>query len=167
MNEQTKPIHTLAKCGLVLQIICTGLNIGFQIFALPLMKLIHQSVNAEKLAAASRNPLGYVMPLLGIAVYLLLYFLLRTQIEHPSASAGTVLILILTAVPVMSVISLIFNLFVNQIIARLYDAETMGALAYIKSIAGFLTVISSITYPLLAAAAGMNWQRCRNLTANQ
>ena len=165
MNNETKPMHTLAKCGLIVQIFCASLNIAALIFAEPFLKLLRQNVSSEKLSAAVMNPLGYVMPMLGVAVYVLLFLLLRSQIEHPSASAGTVLILILASIPVMSVLSIFFNLFATRMIVTMYDAETMAALSYVRSAAGFLTVIGGIAYPLLAAAAGMNWQRWRQLSS--
>lgn len=163
MDEQAKPILTLAKAGLILRVICSAVTVAVQVFAEPLTSLLHNPVTGSQIAAAANNPLGYVMPMAGLGVYILFYVLLRNEIRRPTAFSGTLLILIFVSLPVMSLISAGYSMFLNMLYVRLYDVESYAALAQIKSYSGIISgVFGSLTYPMLAAAAGMNRQRANS-----
>ena len=125
---------------------------------------MQQQDYADDAVKATRNPLLLLTPFAGIIVYILLYCLLQGQLRNPSDSAGTVFGLTLAAIPAMGIINLLLSFFTQRFVHLYYDAAALGALSLVNSSLNVITIMGSVAFPLLTAAAAMHWQRVRDLS---
>ena len=114
--------------------------------------------------AKTRHPLLLLTPFAGIIVYILLYCLLQGQLRNPGDAAGTVFGLTLAAIPAMGIINLLLSFFTQRFVHLYYDAAALGALSLVNSSLNVITIMGSVAFPLLTAAAAMHWQRIRDLS---
>lgn len=164
MEEQNKPIRLMALIGLILQIICTGITVLSRLFPKPFLAVMQQQDFAEDAARATRHPLLLLTPFVGLVIYVLLYCLLQGQLRNPGDSAGTVFGLTIAAIPAMGIINLLLSFFTQRFVHLYYDAAALGALSLVNSSLNVITIMGSVAFPLLTAAAAMHWQRIRDLS---
>lgn len=160
MEDNTKLIRTFAFTGLLLHIIWTVLNVGVRIHPELVLQLWGTADLAEE-AAVIRHPLFLIYPLVSLAVYVLFYYLLHAQIAAPTQFSGTLLGLVLGGTLALAVIQPVISSVTNILISRLMGAAALGAYASVNVVTGWFGVIDTLAFPLLAAAAAMNWYRYR------
>ena len=166
MEEQIKPIRTLALAGLILHTVWTAINIVTRLFPQPFLTLL-RSPFSEEVAKLTGNPLLLLMPLISLGVYILLFCLLHGQLQSPTNAAGTLFGMTLGAVPALSVISFLMSFVTRTVIMAYHDAATLGAYSVLNSGLSYVQIIDSLAFPLLIAAAAMNWQRVRSAAPQQ
>lgn len=160
MQENTKLIRTFSFAGLLLHIIWTVLNIGIRLYPEPVLQLIGTAELAEK-TNVIRHPLFFIYPLFSLAVYVLFYYLLHAQIAAPTQFSGTLLGLMLGGRFALAVIQPVISYITSILIARLWSTAALGAYSSLSVVTGWFGVIDTLAFPLLAAAAAMNWYRYR------
>lgn len=164
MQDDTKLIRTFAFAGLLMHIIRTVLNLGIRLYPAPVLQLLGMDDLAEA-ASTVRHPLLLVGALFSLAVYVLFYYLLRMQIAAPTQFSGALLGLMLGGRLALAVIQPIISYFSNILIARLWSAVALAAYSSVNIATGWLSAIDTLAFPLLVAAAGMNWYRYRHLVS--
>ena len=164
MEEQNKPIRLMALIGLILQAVCTGITVLSRLFPQPFLAAMQQQDFAEDAARATRHPLLLLTPFVGLVIYVLLYCLLQGQLRNPGDAAGTVFGLTIAAIPAMGIINLLLSFFTQRFVHLYYDAAALGALSLVNSSLNVITIMGSVAFPLLTAAAAMHWQRVRDLS---
>lgn len=161
MNDNVKPIRSMAITAIVLQAIET--LIFFIIHSAPsaFLSLMYSSELADSTAAVN-HPLVYVVPLLRLIAVVLFGWVLLSECKKPSGGAGVLMILIPVSTVVLGIISYAMNIFTASFLSYLFTTKDAAAMSMLNSLTSITGLITAPVFPLLAAAAGVNWFRKRN-----
>lgn len=156
MEDKTKVIRTFAFTGVVLHTVWKLLEVGIRLHPELILSLIG---SPYKDADIMRSPLTIVMPLLSLAVFWLFYYLLHTQIAAPTSFSGVLLGVMLGGRFALAVVEPAVQSVLNTVLLWMYSAESLGAYSMAMNVASWFGLIDTLAFPLLIAAAGMNWYR--------
>lgn len=159
MQDNTKKLHILAVVGLALHIFYTVLCIGIRFYPEPLMALFSSSSEMLDAADIVHHPLMFVMPLVNLAVYFALYYLLRQQLHTRTSFSGALVGLILAAMFVLPISNYIMNTVTIRAISLFYSAAAVAAYSAVNTMIGMVGFVDTLAYPLLLTAAAMNHAR--------
>ena len=154
MNEIHAAAKRLALTGLILMLAASGLSMLVRIFPEPVLAIYHlEPVNRLMLL----NPLTYLSSVIAFGIYILLYFLLKNDLDGKSHIAGTLLTLVLIYIGAMPVISLVLSTVTRTAIFAMNSAAEVGSYSMVKTVINCIGIIGALSRPLLAVAAALNW----------
>lgn len=154
MNEINKTAKLCAKTGLILLLISSGLSMLVRIFPQLVMALFHlEEFNRGMLL----NPLLYLSQIISFAMFILLYYLLKCDMSGKTHIAGVLLILVLVYIGAMPIISLPLNNVTRIVMYGMTSAAVVAAHSAVDTVIAYIGVIGTLSRPLLAVAAALNW----------
>ena len=161
MSEQSKPEVSFAKAALVLFLIRMTAGVLVQLFPSAAAKLIGSRISSADYSAVS--PLLRLMPLvIAAGIFLLCYGLVMSSIrsgDHKSARTALAIILIVLALnPIVSTVRSYFN---AVWLGRTASPAALAAYSTLRTLDGLAGMIASIAFPLLTAAAAIQWYRTK------
>ena len=161
MNDKTKTIALFAKTAWILYLVRTAALVLTELFPGGALKLFGRgelAANAEKISIVIR-----VLPaLLAAAVFFGCWYLVRRSIRSDDrAQAQSALIAVIAVLVASPLLSLAGSLIVRSIILRQVGVDAYAGYTLLSTAKSYVGMISAASYPLLTAAAAMNWYRCR------
>lgn len=154
MNEIHAAAKRLALTGLILMLVASGLSMLVRIFPEPVLAIYHlESVNRLMLL----NPLTYLSSIIAFGIYILLYFLLKNDLDGKSHIAGTLLTLVLIYIGAMPLITLLLSMVTRTAISVMTSAAEVGSYSMVETVINCISIIGALSRPLLAVAAALHW----------
>ena len=162
MNDKTKTIALFAKTALILYLIRFGLSLLIELFPKPVIALLGGHEDAAAAAVRSDALFRFLPLFCSAAVCLVCWYLVQKSVKsNTRESAGFALTVILVVLVLNPVATLFADRFSVLLLAHGAGSDDLAAYSLMKTAEGYVSLISDISYPLLTAAAAMNWYRCR------
>ncbi len=154
MNEIHAAAKRCAAVGLILMLITSGLSMLVRIFPEPVLKIFRlETVNRSMLL----NPLTYLSSIIAFGIFILLYILLKSDLDGKSHIAGVLLTLVLVYIGAMPVLSLVLSAITRTAISVMTSAAEVGSYSMVETVINCIGIIGTLSRPLLAVAAALNW----------
>lgn len=158
MNELNQKAKLCATISLILLLFCSVLSMLVRIFPQPVMAIFHlDEVNRGMLL----NPLMYLSAIISFAIFILLYCLLKSDMDGKTHMGGVLLILVLAYIGVMPFISLPLNNVTRIVLYRMTSASEVAAYSAVETVIAYIGAAGTLCRPLLAVAAALNWADSR------
>ena len=160
--DKTHSIRIWLTAGLIAKIAYTAILFGIWALQDQILRL------AGSDAFSSADRVGFLpvllMPVVSLAVYVILYFMMKSHLDRnaPQQNAGLILLAGVGTPIVLSALSLVFNLVQNLWIARTAGTIMYAKISTLGSYGSWFGVLSTFAMLAMAAAAGMIWQRSRD-----
>lgn len=165
MDNHVKAMRTMAITAIILQALSMLIFCIAHLIPKPFLALVAPAVFREHTGSVI-HPILFAAPLLQLIVVAAFGYMLLQECKKPTSFAPALMILILASAVVLRLIATALNWFSNFIIGRLYDAETIAIVSLLNSAISWTGSMTALVFPLLAAAAGINWCRNRNSLYN-
>ena len=162
MNEVNKAAQLCARIGLILLLISAGLSMLVRVFPEPFMAFIGLDAVSRGLLL---NPLLYLPEIISFAIFILLYYLLKCDFAGKSHLAGVLLILVLVYIGAMPVFSAVLSSITRNVAIHLTSAAEYGTYSMVRAVIGYIGIIGTLSRPLLAVAAALNWADSKQRSA--
>lgn len=173
MQEHIKPLRMILNAAVTLEILNCVLSLTARFFPQRILTVYgvlfsnrqYESEDIAQVSAMLHHPMSILPLLIRLTVFLSLYMLVRKQIEKPTDFSGVLFGLTLAAMPVLSVIISIISRVTSIVLLRQRDCNPASFAAYsiVISAINLLGIVNILAFPLLIAAAGMNWYRYKTL----
>ena len=164
MNENTRHITLFIKIACILYVIRILLSLAVELFPRPFLSLM--GVDSARFIKLN-SPLYSILPLLcAAAIFFVCCQLVNSAVTANTAERARFALTVTLAVLVISPITnVVGQAIITRVVYACHGASVIAAYQYLRTVEGYISLISSISYPLLTAAAAMNWQR--HLTDNR
>ncbi|MBR5404656.1 MAG: hypothetical protein IK107_00010 [Oscillospiraceae bacterium] len=163
--DSEKPIRLMAVIGLVLKILHTVLVCA--VYLAPQFVLgFLEKLNGYPLndLSAIRHPLNFVMPLVSLAVFVLFYYLLNTQLKKRTGNAAVTTISCGAFFLIVSpILSAVFNTIKMVYLSHMNGAEAIAALGTVSTAINYIGIATGAAVPALLIAYALHWYRQRYL----